>query len=133
MATKLKSEEITMTFSEAMDALLDGNKIRHIYWEDDNYIMLDSNGDIVNKFGNIYIINKTDLMGSWELCQPKVTVGTLLSYYGSRYRIVFNKKGKLDIVNTKTWGVFIGDIHMDKIDDTIKSLGMEVINDGSID
>ena len=122
-----------MTFNEATNALLDGNKIRHIYWKDNNYIMLDSQGDIVNKFGNIYIIDKTDLMGSWELYQPKVTVGTLLSYYGSQYRIVFNKKGKLDIVNTKTWGVFIGDIHMDKIDDTIKSLGMEVINDGSID
>ena len=122
-----------MEFNEAMDVLLDGNKIRHIYWKDNNYIMLDSQGDIVNKFGNIYIIDKTDLMGSWELYQPKVTVGTLLSYYGSRYRIVINKRGKLDIVNTKTWGVFIGDVHMNKIDDTIKSLGMEVINDGSID
>jgi len=122
-----------MEFNEATNALLDGNKIRHIYWKDNNYIMLDSQGDIVNKFGNIYIIDKTDLMGSWELYQPKVTVGTLLSYYGSRYRIVINKRGKLDIVNTKTWGVFIGDVHMNKIDDTIKSLGMEVINDGSID
>ena len=124
-----------MEFNEAMDALLDGNKVRQSYWVEDNaYIMLDSHGDIVDNLGRPHNINnKTDLMLSWEIYQPKVTVGTLLSYYGSQYRIVFNKKGKLDIVDTKTWGAFIGDVHMNKIDDTIKSLGMEVINDGSID
>ena len=122
-----------MEFSEAVDALLDGNKVRQIYWWGNYYIMIGSHDHIIDSLGNIYTIDKTDLMLSWELYQSKVTVGTLLSYYGSQYRVVFNKKGKLDIVNTKTWGVFIGDIHMDKIDDTIKSLGMEVINDGSID
>ena len=124
-----------MEFNEAMDALLDGNKVRQSYWVEDNaYIMLDSNGDIVDNLGRPHSINnKTDLMLSWELYQSKVTVGALLSYYGAQYRVVLNNSGKLDIVNTKTWGVFIGDIHMDKIDDTIKSLGMEVINDGSTD
>ena len=122
-----------MEFNEAMDALLDGNKVRQTYWRGAGYIMLDSHDHIIDILGNIYIIDKTDLTASWEVYQPKVTVGTLLSYYGNQYRVVLNKKGKLDIVNTKTWGVFIGDIHMDKIDDTIKSLGMEVINDGSID
>ena len=122
-----------MKFSEAMGALLDGNKARQTYWRGAGYIMLDSHDHIIDILGNIYIIDKTDLTASWEVYQPKVTVGTLLSYYGNQYRVVLNKKGKLDIVNTKTWGVFIGDIHMDKIDDTIKSLGMEVINDGSTD
>ena len=122
-----------MEFNEAMDALLDGNKVRQTYWRGAGYIMLDSHDHIIDILGNIYIIDKTDLTASWEVYQPKVTVGTLLSYYGNQYRVVLNKKGKLDIVNTKTWGVFIGDIHMDKIDDTIKSLGMEVINDGSTD
>ena len=123
-----------MTFSEAMDALLDGNKVRQSYWVEDNaYIMLDSHGDIVDNLGSPHNINnKTDLMLSWELYQSKVTVGALLSYNGNQYRVVLNSSGRLDLVNTKTCTVFIGDIHMDKIDDTIKSLGMEVINAGSI-
>ena len=123
-----------MKFSEAMDALLDGNKVRQSYWVEDNaYIMLDSHGDIVDNLGRPYNINnKTDLMLSWELYQSKVTVGTLLSYYGSQYRIVLNEKGNLDIVDTKTWKVFIGDVYKDTLDDVIRSYNMKVINDGSI-
>ena len=124
-----------MELSEAMDALLDGNKVRQSYWVEDNaYIMLDSHGDIVDNLGRPYNINnKTDLMLSWELYQSKVTVGALLSCDEDQYRVVLNNNGKLDIVNTKTWSVFIGDVYMDKIDDVIRSHSMEVINDGSTD
>lgn len=123
-----------MTFSEAMGALLDGNKVRQCYWGDNNYIMLDSHDHIIDSLGNIYIIDKTDLMLSWELYQPKATTGALLSYNGHQlYRVVLNKNDKLDVVNTKTWKVLIGDVYKDSLDDTIKGYGMTVINDGSID
>jgi len=122
-----------MEFNEAMDALLDGNKIRQTYWRGAGYIVLDSHDHIIDILGNIYIIDKTDLTASWELYQPKVTVGTLLSYYGNQYRDVLNNSSKLGIVNTKTWGAFIVNVSKDTLDDVIKSLGMEVINDGSTD
>lgn len=122
-----------MIFSEAMDALLDGSKVRQRHWIKDNkYITLDSHGDIVDNLGRAYSINtKTELMLSWELYQPKVTVGALLSCYESQYRVVLNESGKLDIVNTRTWAVFIGDIYRDKIDDVIKSYSMKVIKDSA--
>lgn len=123
-----------MTFSEAMDALLDGNKVRQLYWRGAGYIMLDSHDHIIDILGNIYIIDKTDLTASWEVYQPKATAGALLSYNGHQlYRVVLNKNDKLDVVNTKTWKVLIGDVYRDKLDDVIKSYGMKVINDGSID
>lgn len=138
MAIKLKSGEIIMTFSEAMDALLDGNKVRQSYWVEDNaYIMLDSHGDIVDNLGRPYNINnKTDLMLSWELYQSKVTVGALLSLADNQYRVVLNElnaSDKLDIVDTKTWKVFIENVSKDELDDVIRSYGMKVINDGSTD
>ena len=125
-----------MNFSEAMDALIDGNKIKHIYWEDYNYIMLDSNDDIIDSLGNIYIINKIDLMISWEVYQSKVTAGALLSLADNQYRVVLNEldaSDKLDIVDTKTWKVFIENVSKDELDDVIRSYGMKVINDGSTD
>lgn len=127
-----------MTFSEAMDALLDGNKVRQSYWVEDNaYIMLDSHGDIVDNPGRPHNINnKTDLMLSWELYQSKVTVGALLSCDGNQYRVVLNElnaSDKLDIVDTKTWKVFIGNVSKDELDDVIRPYGMKVINDGSTD
>lgn len=121
-----------MIFSEAMDALLDGKKIKQIYWDGNNYIMLDSHDDIIDNAGNIYVINKIDLMIGWELYQSKVTVGALLSVNGNQYRVILNEKGNLDIVDTKTWKVFIGDVYKDTLDDAIRSYNMKVINDGSI-
>lgn len=125
-----------MTFSEAMDALLDGNKVRQLYWRGAGYIMLDSHDHIIDILGNIYIIDKTDLTASWEVYQPKVTVGALLSCDGNQYRVVLNElnaSDKLDIVDTKTWKVFIGNVSKDELDDVIRPYGMKVINDGSTD
>ena len=121
-----------MIFSEAMDALLDDKKIKQIGWGGNNYIMLDSHDDIIDNAGNIYVINKIDLMIGWELYQSKVTVGALLSVNGNQYRVILNEKGNLDIVDTKTWKVFIGDVYKDTLDDVIRSYNMKVINDGSI-
>ena len=123
-----------MTFSKAMDELLSGRKVRQSYWEDDTYIMLDSRGDIVDNLGKPHSINnKTDLMLSWELYRPKVTVGALLSYDGTLYRVVLNDSDKLDIVDTNSWKVFISNVYRDRIDDVIKSYSMKVIDAGSID
>ena len=122
-----------MTFSEAMDALLEGNKIRQRYWRDEEYIMLNSRGDIIDNFGKVHNINsKTDLMLRWELYQPKVTVGALLSRGENQYRVVLNEAGWLEFVDTKTWKVFI-EIPENKFDDAIRAYSMKVINDSSID
>lgn len=124
-----------MTFSEAMDELLSGRKVRQCYWEDDTYIMLDFRGDIVDNLGKPRSINnKTDLMLSWEPYQPKVTVGALLSYGGNKlYRVVLNNSDKLDIVDTSSWKVFISNVYRDKLDDVIKSYRMKVIKDSAAD
>ena len=121
-----------MIFSEAMDALLDGKKIKQIYWDGNNYIMLDSHDDIIDNAGNIYVINKIDLMIGWELYQSKVTVGALLSYGGKLYRVILNNSAKLDIVDTNSWKVFISNVYRDKLDDVIRSYSMKVINNDSI-
>lgn len=123
-----------MTFSEAMDELLSGRKVRQCYWEDGTYIMLDSRGDIFDNLGDSRSIdNKTDLMLSWEPYRPKVTVGALLSCGGNKlYRVVLNNSDKLDIVDTSSWKVFISNVYRDKLDDVIRSYSMKVINNDSI-
>lgn len=122
-----------MTFNEAMStAVLYHDKIRHIDWGDGYYIMLNKAGHIVDECGGVYSIDKEDIMSRWEYYQPKVTVGSLLSYAGNQYRVVLNSDDRLDIVDTKTWKVFIGNIYKDKLDSVVKSYSMNVINNDSI-
>ena len=71
-------------------------------------------------------------MISWELYQPKATVGALLSHGENQYRVVLNETGWLELVDIKTWKVFLN-IPEYKFDDAIKTYSMKVINDGSID
>jgi len=94
--------------------------------------MLNKAGHIVDECGGVYSIDKEDIMSRWEYYQPKVTVGSLLSYAGNQYRVVLNNSDRLDIVDTNTWKVFIGNIYKDKLDSVIKSYSMNVINNDYI-
>lgn len=119
-----------MTFSEALQAMLDGKRVCCKIWAGHDYIELVDN-KIVDEQGFPYSIGDKLYEAEWSLYQPRVTVGALLSCYESQYRVVLNESGKLDIVNTRTWAVFIGDIYRDKIDDVIKSYSMKVIKDSA--
>lgn len=121
-----------MTFDEAMNTVLYHDKIRHIDWGDGYYITLNTAGHIVDECGGVYSIGEEDIRSRWEYYQPKATVGSLLSYADNQYRVVLNSNGKLDIVDTNTWKVFIGNIYKDKFDSVIKSYSMNVINNDYI-
>lgn len=121
-----------MTFNEAVQAMLDGKKVTRANPTGHGYIMLNDVGEVVDKDGDLYRLYKKDFIGNWEIYQPKATVGTLLSCDENQYRVVLNKSGKLDIANTKTWVVFIGNIYRYKLDDVIKSYSMKVIDGDSI-
>ena len=120
-----------MTFREALQCLLEGKKVNCKTWIGNTYIELVDN-KIVDEQGLPYSIGDRLYEAEWGLYQPKIAVGTLLSYAEGRYRVVLNNSGRLDLVDTKTWKVFIGNIYKDKIDDVIKSYSLKVIK-GSID
>ena len=56
-----------MNFLEAMKALVEGKKIRRVYWDEDVYIMVDKYGNIVYNDGTSYEIRY--LTDNWELFQ----------------------------------------------------------------
>ncbi|AYH92020.1 hypothetical protein HOU39_gp126 [Lactobacillus phage Iacchus] len=115
-----------MTFSEALQCLLEGKRVCCKTWAGHDYIELVDN-KIVDEQGFPYSIGDRLYEAEWNLYQPKVTVGALLSHLEDRYRVVWNNRGRLDLVDIKTWRVFIGDIYKDRLDDVIKSYGMKVI------
>lgn len=115
-----------MTFREALQCLLDGKRVCCKTWAGNEYIELVDN-KIVDEQGFPYSIGDRLYEAEWTLYQPKVTVGALLSYLEDRYRVVLNDRGRLDLVDIKTWRVSIGDIYKDRLDDVIKSHSMKVI------
>ena len=115
-----------MTFNEALQCLLEGKRACCKTWAENAYIELVDN-KIVDEQGFPYSIGDRLYEEEWSLYQPKVATGALLSHLEDRYRVVCNDRGRLDLVDIKTWRVFIGDIYKDRLDDVIKSYGMKVI------
>lgn len=60
---------------EAMKALEEGKKVRHVYWEQDKYIVIDftsAYNHIVDEKGNLSCINETN--DEWEIYDDRKNV-----------------------------------------------------------
>lgn len=79
-----------MRFSEAIEHLLNGERIKEACWEDGYYIKLE-NDKIVDCDGSVEMFNSKDIMSNdWELYQPKLDVGTVIQYHDGTIGIVLD-------------------------------------------
>ncbi len=60
-----------MNFWEATKALEEGKKVRKLYWEEDNYIYLNHNNDIVNNYDDIVDLYYIPYEDEWEIYKEK--------------------------------------------------------------
>lgn len=90
-----------MTFSEAVQAMLDGEKVKRSSSTVFDYVVIDKDGDVVCSNGNIYTFSKTDFVADWEITSiPEA--GTLLMRYGKTYRLIEETDGTYAILDEET-------------------------------
>lgn len=93
-----------MTFNEAVQAMLDGKKVKRsnttgVCYD---YIVLDVDGDTVDSNGNQVILSKRDFIADWEIASIPAA-GTLLTRYGKFYRLIKEADGTYAVLNEETY------------------------------
>lgn len=79
-----------MRFSEAIEHLLNGERIKESCWEDGYYIKLE-NDKIVDCDGSAEVFYSKDIIANdWELYQPKLDIGTVIQYHDGTIGIVLD-------------------------------------------
>lgn len=79
-----------MRFSEAIEHLLNGERIKEACWEDGYYIKLE-NDKIVDCDGSAEVFYSKDIIANdWELYQPKLNIGTVIQYHDGTIGIVLD-------------------------------------------
>lgn len=79
-----------MKFYEAINHLLNGERIRESWWGDSYYIKLE-NDKIVDCCGSERIFHSEDIIiNDWELYQPKLEVGTVVQYHDGTIGIMLD-------------------------------------------
>ena len=79
-----------MRFSEAVEHLLNGERIKEACWENGYYIKLE-NDKIVDCDGSAEVFYSKDIIANdWEIYQPKLEVGTVVQYHDGIIGIVLD-------------------------------------------
>ena len=79
-----------MKFSEAIEHLLNGERIKEACWEDGYYIKME-NDKIVDCDGSAEVFYSKDIIANdWELYQPKLDIGTVIQYHDGTIGIVLD-------------------------------------------
>lgn len=93
-----------MTFNEAVQAMLDGKKVKRsnttgVCYD---YIVLDVDGDTVDSNGNQVILSKRDFIADWVIADIPAA-GTLLTRYGKSYRLIREADETYAVLNEETY------------------------------
>lgn len=93
-----------MTFNEAVQAMLDGEKVTRVNPTGGcyGYIVLDADGDTVDSNGNQVILSKRDFVADWEIASVPAA-GTLLTRYGKSYRLIKEADGTYAVLDEETY------------------------------
>ena len=92
-----------MTFNEAVQAMLDGKKVKRVNTTGVcyGYIVLDADGDTVDSNGNQVILSKRDFIADWEIASIPAA-GSLLTRYGKTFRLIKETDGTYAILDEET-------------------------------
>lgn len=93
-----------MTFSEAVQAMLDGKKVKRsnttgVCYD---YVMLDKDDDVVCSNGNLYTFSKKDFVADWKIASIPAA-GTLLTHYGKFYRLIKEADGTYAVLDEENY------------------------------
>ncbi|AUV60155.1 hypothetical protein [Lactobacillus phage Semele] len=93
-----------MTFSEAVQAMLSGEKIARVNSRGHGYIMIDDDddGNVVDGEGAMYRFSKNDFVGGWKIVNIPA-IGSLLKKYGKYYRLIRDTDGTYAILDASTY------------------------------
>lgn len=91
-----------MTFSEAVQAMLDGKKVKRANSTGFDYVTLDKDDDVVCSNGNLYTFNKKDFIADWEIASMP-EAGTLLMRHGKPYRLIEETEGTYAFLDEETY------------------------------
>lgn len=91
-----------MTFSEAVQAMLNGEKVTRVDSIGHGYIMIDDDGEVIDNEGVLYRFIKNDFVGDWKIVDIPA-VGSLLKKYGTYYRLIKDTDGNYAILNAATY------------------------------
>lgn len=93
-----------MGFSEALQAMLKGAKIKASYWKPTEYIELDGENNIVDEHGSKYILTNVATTSKWEILAYEA--GTILKHNnGNFYKLIICPDNTYSIVNIETFMV----------------------------
>lgn len=90
-----------MTFNEAVQAMLDGKKVKQANSTVFDYVMLDKDDDVVCSNGNLYTFNRNDFVADWEIANIPAA-GTLLMRYGKPFRLIEETDGTYATLDEET-------------------------------
>ena len=91
-----------MKFNEAVQAMLDGKKVTWVGLTGNRYIMLNDKGNIVDDDGDLYRIYRKDFIKDWKIVNTP-SAGTLLTRYGTDYRLIKETDGTYAILDVETY------------------------------
>lgn len=127
-----------MTFSEAVQAMLDGKKVKRLTATGYGYITLDDEGNVVDNIGNPFNFSEKDFIGDWRLGYSKEDIisggDELISKDENNthmYRVVAQPDGRFMIIDSNTWIVLKTDIEKDKFKKQTDELGLFKISNFS--
>ena len=105
-----------MRFSEAIEHLLNGERIKEACWENGYYIKLE-NDKIVDCDGSTEVFDSKDIIANdWEIYQPKLDVGTVVQHHDGIIGIV------VDFCNfSKVCFIPCADGCLEKVDESMVS------------
>lgn len=120
-----------MKFNAAVQAMLNGKKVKRLNSTGVGYITLDDEGNIVDNNGNPFNFSKSDCIGDWRLCyneEDTIADGDeLISRDVNNfhmYRVVTQPDGRFMIIDSSTWLVLKTDIEKDEFEKQADKLGL---------
>ena len=117
-----------MTFTEALQYMLKGSRIRRAIWPKKSYIKFsDSGGMVINELSHYYHFYRGDYGDDWEIYND-FHEGTILHRYDGNFAVVLNTHGKYAIVNTSTWKILLDGMDQDGLNKCVDNLNFEIVS-----
>jgi len=116
-----------MTFSEAMQELLKGKKVRMVDWDKDQYITSGLGGYVTWPDGSGYNPHISHITDDWEEYHS-LKAGSRFVKDGQLYRVVLIKPLLWGLINTSEWVVVCEDRTLNGLENRISSLGLKQLD-----
>lgn len=116
-----------MKFSEAMQELLKGKKVRMADWDKDQYITSGLGGYVTWPDGSAYNPHTSHIMEDWEEYHS-LKAGSRFVKDGQFYRVVLINPLLWGLIDTSEWAVVYSDRTLNDLENRISSLGLQQLD-----